>query len=225
MKVVKPRAAGADSSAAPRLQVVGRHLALDGYLDDLLTKVTETPATGAHGKARRLDTIEALFEAALSVPEKTDRGQSLRSRFESPTQCLRFGIDGIAYALPLLDIYRVVQCPHPIRAVPGIPAWCLGVVVVQGETVQVIDFQALAGKRQNFDYNYQQRDKFHLILLGQGNWALMVDEWGAVEELGAQDIQWYAEDRADNWQAGVVKQSLGTLLALRGVECALSLRG
>ncbi len=225
MKITRQRSVDRELSGPPRLHIARHHLALNGYLDDLLTNVTETPDGGVYGKTRGLDTIEVLFDAALSVPEVVECARSREPRFESPTQCLTFGIGGIAYALPLIDIYRVIQCTRAIKAVSGMPAWCLGVAVVHDEKVQVIDFPALIGKRQNFDYNYQQRDKCHLIQLGQGNRALVVDEWGAVQSLRTEDIQWYAEGRADTWRAGIIKQSLTTLLALGGIERAFRLRG
>ena len=54
--------------------------------------------------------------------------------------------------------------------------------------------------------------------------ALLVDKLGTVEKVDAEDIQWLAADRAQAWQAGVIKQSLTTLLATSGVMHALNLR-
>lgn len=224
MTEVKSRNADANFPTPPGVQVVHHHQALDGYLDDLLEKATDPSPEVERGGEPRRDTIESLFDAALSEPEAPTREASLESRFASPTQCLRFGIDGLAYALPLIEIYRVVKHTQAIAKVPGLPAWCLGAVVVKDKKVRVINFQTLAGKRQNLDYNYQYKIDPHLLLLGRGDLAFLIDDLGAVEKLSAEDIQWYAEDRADFWQAGVIKQSLSTLLELRGVERVLKLR-
>ena len=225
MTEAKQRRADVDLPALARAQNVHHHLALHGYLDDLLKRTTDTSPGADRGGKPRLDKIEALFDAALLEPEVPTRKTTLESRFASPTQCLRFGIEGIAFALPLTEIYRVVQHTQAIAKVPGLPAWCLGAVVVQGKKVQVINFQTLAGERRNLDYNYQYRVESHLILLGQGDLAILVDELGAVVVLSTEDVQWFAEERDDTWQVGIVKQSLSTLLELNGVERLLALRG
>lgn len=224
MTAVKPCNTDVDLPALPQTQNQHHQRALHGYLDDLLERATDTsPVADRYGKPR-LDKIEALVDAALQEPEAPARETSLKSRFASPTQCLRFAIDGMSFALPLIEIYRVVKHTQAISKVPGLPAWCMGAVVVQDKRVQVINFQTLAGERQNLDYNYRYGVETHLILLGQGDVAILVDKLAAVESLCAGDIQWFAEDRADCWQAGIVKQSLSTLLQFRGVERLLALR-
>ncbi len=209
--------------APPGTRVVAtQHLALTTYLDALLAKATEPPVRVMPRTYRCQDNIETLFDTALSEPQQPDDVPSKKHNFDLPTACLQFSVAGIAYALPLIDIYRITRCTQRISAVPGRLVGCVGTLVEQGKRIEVLDLPVLVGGCQNNGFKDENEAIAHLLQFGGGGLALIVDQLGEVINVGVKDIQWPIENHTDRWRAGFIKQTLTTLLDIDGLSLTLA---
>lgn len=85
------------------------------------------------------------------------------------------------YALPLAGVIECLR-PLPVEAVPGAP-FLLGLSVIRGEPVPVVDLGALVGSRG------ASPGRFILLRLGERRVALAVEGVVGVRELSADSLQ------------------------------------
>ena len=79
-------------------------------------------------------------------------------------------------------------------------------------SAEVLQIHVSASESQAFSHGFKECSGDVIVVLP------------AYLQVDAEDILWFAEDRANPWQAGIIKRSLTTLLEIRGIERALKLR-
>ena len=225
--------------------------ALNSYLDDMLQRATEPVAKTSPTQSQPVDLqafFDTALTDSVEVPadlvrapvtieflEQDDIGETdpdptapaahtpepEAEPLKYPGDCLRFDIDGIAYAMPLLDVQCIIPFCHRINVIPGQPKWCKGSVVMESEKRRVVDFSYISGVRQNTDALSAEEDEPHLLLLHQHDLALLVDQLGEVVSIDKEEVQWASSESSKQWRSGVIKQLLTTLLSAEGVATTL----
>lgn len=106
----------------------------------------------------------------------------------SHKQHLSFRVQGARYALALDQVREVIDC-GPIRPVPLMPAFILGIINVRGCMVPVIDLAA------RFDLSSTSRSKRSCVVVAEASFeqqphrvGLLVDAVETVMDVHADDI-------------------------------------
>ena len=198
--------------------------AVESYLDTLLQEVSEQQV-----KAEPLalkDNIVLLPD--LEIPEVVDQEESVpepkplqepetqpepelvserRQDFTYPIQCLMFKVAGTQLSVPLIEMGSVLPWTDKMTQIPSSQSWSLGVLQHRGRNIRVVDTAGLLKIRTQS----ASGDAKHILVFGDGDWALSCDFLGEVVKVESNDIQW-SGPKSSGLSMGTIKGTLAQLL-------------
>lgn len=200
--------------------------AVESYLDSLLQEVS-TPAPVLKPLSVR-DNIVLLTDLDIPEPESEQQQAALQKQedinqeiaqqekspakerrydFDYPVQCLMFEVAGTKLSIPLIEMGSVLPWVDHLTKLPSAEKWSLGVLQHRGRNIRVVDTAGLMNIRKL----PEQLVPKHILVFGDGDWALSCDRLGEVVKLDASDIQWNGP-KNNGLSMGTIKQSLAQLL-------------
>lgn len=181
--------------------------------DELLQPKVESDSERATEAAPPQAETSALVEE--SVDEAAAAAQ-VKTRF--PMQTLMFKVGGHLLSIPLIQLSSVVNWSDSITRLPESPDWLLGLIKHRDINLRIVDSQILL----NIDTETVARSG-HLLVLGEGGWAITCDQLEQVINLEYADVQWKSGDH-DQLMLGTIRDSLSTLLNPPGITRMLNQR-
>jgi purine-binding chemotaxis protein CheW len=200
--------------------------AVESYLDSLLQEVS-TPTSMLKPLSVR-DNIVLLTDLEIPEPaiepqqelqhqreqanqeieqQQESPGKERRYDFDYPVQCLMFDVAGTRLSIPLIEMGSVLPWVEKMTKLPSAEKWSLGVLLHRGRNIRVVDTAGLLNIRKSADPVAPK----HILVFGDGDWALSCDRLGEVVKLDANDIQWNGP-RNNGLSMGTIKESLAQLL-------------
>ncbi len=170
-----------------------QQLALSTYLDALLTDEKQAPHDTA---VARVST-----ESSAATPAWADE----------PFQCLVFKLADMRIAAPLSELNGILEWDGTAAAVPGRPAWTIGMLRNRDQNVQLVDAATLIlppGHRAGGAQPAQR----HVALIDDRRWGLVVDEIAEVTVIDPAQVRWRTPNTRRRWLAGTVVDQLCALL-------------
>lgn len=176
--------------------------ALQGYLDGLLREAAPGPAPPAapQAGAARAPAPAAAPERPSGEPPEWARGGF---------QALLFNVGPLRLAVPLVRLHGVLPWPEAISAVPGQPAWSLGLMRHRERNVRVVDTASLVGAPGGAG---QRAAPANVLIVGDGGWGLAADAIGDVLRLEPGEVKWRSAQGRRPWLAGTLLERLCALL-------------
>ncbi len=196
--------------------------AVESYLDTLLQEVSEQQV-----KAEPLalkDNIVLLPE--LEIPDIVDQKEPVpepepiqesepeavqaharQQDFTYPIQCLMFKVAGTQLSVPLIEMGSVLPWTDKMTQMPSSQSWSLGVLQHRGRNIRVVDTAGLLKIRSRTATG----DAKHILVFGDGDWALSCDFLGEVVKVESDDIQW-SGPKSTGLSMGTIKGTLAQLL-------------
>jgi len=210
--------------------------ALGRYLDEMLHQATtETdekatidrrlplllPKELLPAKPEADSPAQAEIEPAASEKQETTvaaEPPQAQVDTEFPMQALMFRVGGHLLAVPLIQLCSVVSWNDSITRLPESPDWLLGLIKHRQVNLRIVDSQLL------LDINSEAEVKpEHLLVLGEGGWAITCDHLEQVVDLEYDDVQWKSGDD-QKLMLGTIRDSLSTLLNPPGITRLLDQR-
>lgn len=219
--------------------------ALVDYLDDMLHQATVESASATVAEksppvllpgemlAREIETPDPEPTRDEPAPDATAQDESaqpgqgeapaatrppLREQMDFPLQCLMFRVGGHLLSVPLIQLSGVINCNEAITRLPESPDWMLGLVKHRDANLRIVDSRKLLNIRSETGASPE-----HLLLLGDGGWAITCDQLEQVVNLDFADVQWKAEETG-GLALGTIRESLSTLLNPPGIKNELDSR-
>lgn len=208
--------------------------AVESYLESLLQEVPSSPSPVKPLQVRDnivllpdFDIPEEISESAqplqpelketaiqqpdpvseMSAEHEQHHAARLQQDYDYPIQSLMFQVAGTQLSIPLLDLGNVVPWDENMTRLPSAELWSLGVLQHRGRNIRVVDSARLLNIRQP-DPDARPG---HILVFGDGDWALSCDRLGEVVKLESTDVQWRAPDSI-GFSLGTIKKSLAQLL-------------
>ena len=141
----------------------------------------------------------------VSAPRPKPAGEA-RDRYDFPMQCLMFGVAGVDFSMPLIDMGSVIPGQQTLTRLPGGPAWFLGLLKHRERNIRVVDSASLLRLERQHPVDGQ-----HILVFGESNWAMTCDQLGQVVRLAEDDIQWKPAT-GKSLSLGTIRSSLALLL-------------
>jgi purine-binding chemotaxis protein CheW len=190
--------------------------ALLGYLQTLLDEIPEAPETAVAEEAKSAPQVAPSPVVSAAVPETRAAAvepapvePALSDRIEEPFQALSFEIAGARFSLPLLDMKSIVPLGGTLTHLPGRPRWHLGVMLVRGEKVGVVDLGVLlhgtAGASGGEASPY-------VLMLDDGRWGLACGRLGNAFRVEPGQVRWRRNRAGPRYVRGVLKETMTPLL-------------
>lgn len=201
--------------------------ALGDYLDEMLHQATigaaevplpkDGPEMRLRGEmpptAAESEMLDRNADAhALPGGQDTDNNSSrVPATNEFPMQCLMFRAGGHLLSIPLIQLSSVVSWSDALTRLPESPRWLLGLLKHRDVNLRIVDSRLLLDIDCEIDNSPE-----HLLVLGEGGWAITCDHLEQVVNLDYDDVQWKRGD-ADQLVLGTIRDSLSTLLDPAGI--------
>lgn len=131
-----------------------------------------------------------------------------KKSYDFPMQCLMFRVGNSQLSIPLIDLANVQPWVDNMTQIPQAPEWFAGLLKYRDSNVKVADSARLL----NIELQGKHSHPSHILVLGEGIWAISCDQIGDVIALRSQDIQWSSGRSHRNLALGTIKQSLAQLL-------------
>lgn len=208
--------------------------ALGDYLNEMLHQATtELAAKPIVARQQRVLLAEELLQAETESATVVDAAGELASTPESaadvepakagsaiefPMQCLMFRVGGHLLSIPLIQLSSVVNWNDSITRLPESPDWLLGLIKHRDSNLRIVDSKLLMNIRREADGQPE-----HLLVLGDGDWAITCDHLEQVVNLDYADIQWKPVETGQ-LVLGTIRESLSTLLNPPGITRLLNQR-
>jgi purine-binding chemotaxis protein CheW len=201
--------------------------ALKSYLDTLLSEINEVTVTSPQVEVKEPlpdadinnDEHQELTPVATPEPTPSREEPTLQPNIpdwvEGAFQVLLFEVNGIKMGIPLSSLVGILSYSGEASQLPGQPTWSLGVILNREEKVVVINSAKLL-MSERLDDNAPVTAQ-HLLLIGDGQWALAVDSICNTLMLDKEGIRWRSGSGVRPWYAGIIIQELSVLLDVDGV--------
>ncbi len=209
-------------------------LAVESYLDSLLQEIstdqTELRPLPVKGNVVLLpdfeipqeDTIDPVNEiiepvspatdlAAESTENELSHQEQVKERkydFTYPIQCLMFHVANTQLSIPLIELGSVLPWVKNMTQLPSSKFWSLGVLKHRERKIRVVDTAGLLSIRKSNTNGYTPS---HILVFGDGDWALSCDSLGEVVKVESDDIQWNGP-KSSGLSMGTLRGSLAQLL-------------
>jgi purine-binding chemotaxis protein CheW len=165
----------------------------------VIVPVTEAPKTEAASAAK---------EAAVVAAEAVIRPSWAEESFAA----LTIKVNGLALALPLISISRILTWQEP-AFLPGYASWLLGIVHLGDINVRVVDTAALVmPDLPRAAPEPGGEDARRIVLIDGGRWGLVCDSVSEVMTLDPSKVRWRTARTKRPWLAGTVVDELCALL-------------
>jgi chemotaxis signal transduction protein len=204
--------------ARPNTRLVAHDVALGLLLEDLLAGEPAIPQGGVapipsdHTGPPGPGGGSGRFKAPAAAPIQQQEPAEPSSRPALPTwagkrfRALGIRVGEVDFAVPLVTLYSIARREQTPAALPGRPAWHLGLIQYRGRTVVVADLAVLLG------IDAGSTAGGFLLLLGEGQVAVTCDQIGEALTLERRDVRWRRSAGRAEWVVGVVAEALCRLL-------------
>jgi purine-binding chemotaxis protein CheW len=208
--------------------------AVESYLDSLLQEIPNDQAELmplpvkdnvvllADLDIQQEESIDPVNEVTESVPPAIDlpaesteievsQQEQLKERrhdFSYPIQCLMFHVANTQLSIPLIELGSVLPWVKNMTQMPSSKFWSLGVLKHRERNIRVVDTAGLLSIRKSDTNDSTPK---HILVFGDGDWALSCDSLGEVVNVESEDIQWNGP-KISGLSMGTIKGSLAQLL-------------
>ena len=218
----------------PHIALAEPDEALLGYLQTLLDEIPEEPESAvveappvtepevkATAPAVKMapETPEAVPEVrtAPAVEEEVEQPQRPDYLLES-FQALSFKAAGATFSLPLLDMKSIVPLSNTLTHLPGHPDWHMGVLLVRGDKVGVVDLtRLLHGASAATGMASGAETAAYVLMLDDGRWGLACQSLGNAFEVEPENVRWRQNWVGPRYIRGVLRDSMTPLLNCAGI--------
>ncbi len=192
--------------------------ALHHYLDSLLAEIP--PLVDEAAAPATVSEPGGLPSEEMGRPAAGAR-QAPAWRLQ-PFKALLFRLDGMEVAAPLVQLAGVATGGH-VRHVPGLPAWCGGLLLHRDRQVCIVDpARILAAGGQGQPGGQVEARRY--VLFDQGRYALPCEAVREVTEVPPEVVRWRQGTcgRARPWYGGIIMESMCVLLDLAALARMLA---
>ncbi len=152
-----------------------------------------------------IDAPQEASETEVLQPEQVvDRHHD----FVYPIQCLMFKVSGTQLSIPLIEMGSVLPWVENLTQIPSSKYWSLGVFKHRDRNIRVVDTAGLLSIR---NHHADESIHTHILVFGDGDWALSCDSLGKVVKIESDDVQW-SGPKTSGLSMGTIKESLALLL-------------
>lgn len=131
----------------------------------------------------------------------------------TPFQSLLISTNGVKMVVPLIKLHSIVNLTAPITNVPSNAAWFMGLLPWRGTHVKVINICKLMAKDgAEFKELKEGTTPKHILLINDGSWGFVCDDFSKVFTLCPTQIQWRVDRTRSAWLAGTVIEHMCALL-------------
>ncbi len=210
--------------------------ALLGYLQTLLDEIPDEPEVAVAQAApspkpvapappvqeTRVETVQPTPKVApeppvpevdsavkQSVEPEVQVEPALPDWTRESFQALSFEAAGAQFGLRLLDMKSIVPMEAPLTHLPGRPHWHLGVLLVRGDKVGVVD---LARLLHGPGAAATAVDDAYVLLLNGSRWGLACKKLGSAFRVEPDDVRWRRNSAGPRYIRGVLRNSMTPLL-------------
>ena len=130
-----------------------------------------------------------------------------------PFQVLLFEVCGITLGVPLVSLIGILKTGDSLCKIPGQPIWHLGIISNHSQKVVVVDTSRLIMPEKIASANHRQETQGgYLLLIGRGDFGLLIDEIRNTVRMDKRDIRWRNRPERQPWLAGIITEQLSVLL-------------
>lgn len=201
--------------------------ALKSYLDTLLSEIDDATVAPPQAEVKEplpdddinYDEHQESTLAATPEPTPSEEESTLQPNIpdwvKGAFQVLLFEVNGIKLGIPLSSLVGILTYSGEASQLPGQPSWSLGVILNREEKVVVINSAKLL-MPEKLDDNVANKPQ-HLLLIGDGQRALAVDNICNTLMVDKEEIRWRSGSGVQPWYAGIIIQELSVLLDVDGI--------
>jgi purine-binding chemotaxis protein CheW len=194
--------------------------ALLGYLQTLLDEIPEDlpPAPVARVQPTVLSVPKTVAPAVADVvtvvepalkPSPAPVKTVLPQWAEGPFQVLQFEAGGGQLSIPLVCMRNIIRLEGELTKLPGHPPWHLGLLMVRGEKIGVVDLARLLAPHAP---PRTQPVAGFVLILGDGQWGLACERIGKARNIFPDAVRWRKEGARAPYIHGVISDTLTPLL-------------
>ncbi|PCI22428.1 MAG: hypothetical protein COB62_01485 [Piscirickettsiaceae bacterium] len=190
--------------------LVDQALAMEGYIDDLLSPIETLESTKKiakvsliHPKLNRMqqtvDTPNVIVQQKQSTITATVRPEWAADKFK----VFICTIDNVKLALPSCLVTQCVDYPSELKKIANKPSWFIGLNIVNDSFIAVVDTANLLLKKPvkgTLDQSYQK-----VLTLTNSRWGLAVDACSTEVEIDAASVRWREDTSTRPWLCGTDK--------------------
>jgi purine-binding chemotaxis protein CheW len=155
-------------------------------------------------------------DPVISPPEVSSRDEVTSQEqhkerqydYSYPIQCLMFRVASTQLSIPLIELGGVLPWVKNLTQLPSSQSWSLGVFQHRDRNIRVVDSAGLLNIRKS---NTSDSKPGHILVFGDGDWALSCDSLGEVVHVESNEIQWNGP-KSSGLSMGTLKGSLAQLL-------------
>lgn len=127
-------------------------------------------------------------------------------------QALLFSVGDLSLAVPLVTLHSVLPWPEEgVVGMPNQPSWCYGLLRYREQNVRVVDTATMVIPPDRAELMPTEAPK-HLLIVGNGRWALACHAIGNVIRLTPDNVRWRNQGGNRPWLAGTVLEHLCALV-------------
>jgi purine-binding chemotaxis protein CheW len=175
------------------------------YLQGLLNRAYDT-----QDRIEVRQTAIALPEALVTTAEPPKPVLAPPEWSNAEFQAMFFQVGELILSAPLITLREVVRYgQHTVSAVPGRPAWSLGLMDHRGEIINLIDPGSLL---LGTEYNPAERPYRYIILPDRKGIGLVCNEFIDMGKVHPDEVRWCKDRSRRPWLAGVDIQRLRAVI-------------
>lgn len=198
------------------LPVVARPAPVAAPVQELIEAPVPAPAPPVAEEAVIVPVVETPHREPVVAAEVT-AGIAAEAAIhpawaEEPFAALMIKVNGLALALPLVTISRILTWEEP-GFLPGYASWLLGIIHHGDINVRVVDTAALVMPdlpRPVPEPGAEETRR--IVLIDGGRWGLVCDSVSEVMTLDPAKVRWRTARTKRPWLAGTVVDALCALL-------------
>jgi len=210
--------------------IVHQELALDTYLSSLLEEIpTDFPIDDAFceqekekaNQSQKKEIVEAKQKPLVDLQVKSEEQTEIIVNpllvmpdwTQKEFQAIFFKVDKLIFAIPAIQILRIMKFEKEPTKVSGQPPWFIGLLDTQGQRVGVLDTrQLVSGKNKVQQKNCGMQSFDNLLITLDGKWGLVCGEVLSIETLTPEKVRWRAMRNNRPWLIGMLIDELATVI-------------
>ena len=175
-------------------------------LADSVPPPAVAPSPVVTRQAEPVEKVAAPEEPAVPAPPAA----ATMPEWSTPDfQALLFQVGGLKLAVPLVKLHSVVPWDDQVTPMPNQPSWMYGLLRYRERNVKVVDTATLVLPP---DKREPDTPANHILVLGDGQWAISCSSIGQVVKLTPAEVKWRSAAGQRPWLAGTVLDHLCALL-------------
>ncbi|MEN8177573.1 MAG: chemotaxis protein CheW [Pseudomonadota bacterium] len=132
---------------------------------------------------------------------------------KAPFQVLMFEVCGVTLAVPLISLTGILKLSGSLCQLPGQPVWHIGVLTNRSQKIVAVDTARLImPERIDPERAQQAIPGSHLLLIGEGDFGLLIDKIKTTVKMDKGDVRWRHDPGQRSWLAGIIIGQLSVLL-------------